>query len=128
MTVASLDWLSGDWVAELNGRWTEEHWSHARGGLLLGYSRSGKGERGGQFEFMRIGSAPDGTVTFWGQPQGGPPVAFRLSGSATMEARFENPTHDYPTRIVYRRSGDTLTATISGTDASKPQSWTYRRR
>ena len=41
---------------------------------------------------------------------------------------FENPAHDYPTRITYRRDGDRLVATISGPNGANPMSWRYRRR
>ena len=61
-------------------------------------------------------------------PQGGAPVAFALVRHDTASATFENPAHDYPQRIVYARDGDTLTATISAIDGSKPRSWSYRRR
>jgi hypothetical protein len=125
--VRRLGWLSGDWVSEANGRWTEESWTEPRGGMMLGISRSGRGERATGFEFMRIGVAADGVVTFWGSPQGKPAVAFRLAALGKTDVAFENPDHDFPTQIAYRREGDTLTATISGPNGASAQSWTYRR-
>lgn len=35
----------------------------------------------------------------------------RLSG---QEAVFENPQHDFPQRVIYRRDGDRLTGRIEG--------------
>jgi hypothetical protein len=32
---------------------------------------------------------------------------------------FENPTHDFPKRVTYQRSGDRLTASIDGGGGSK---------
>ena len=61
-------------------------------------------------------------------PQGGAPVAFALAQRDKTSATFENAAHDYPQRIAYVRSGDTLTATISAIDGSKARRWTYRRR
>jgi hypothetical protein len=40
---------------------------------------------------------------------------------------FENPTNDYPTKIVYRRKGETLLATITGPEGKNSYSWTFRK-
>ena len=48
------------------------------------------------------------------QPNGDPPVPFRLTASGTDWARFENPGHDYPKRVEYRRTGQGLHAEIGG--------------
>ena len=67
-------------------------------------------------------------LAYLAQPQGRAPVAFPLAKRDAMSVTFENAAHDYPQRIAYARSGDTLTATISKIDGSKARSWTYRRR
>lgn len=123
-----LGWLAGDWVSEADGRWTEENWAPPRGAMMIGYSRSGRDELLREFEFLRIARGEDGALAYIAMPQGGAPVAFRLMRHEGMSATFENAAHDYPQRIAYARSGDTLTATISAVDGSKPRSWTYRRR
>lgn len=123
---ADLDWLSGRWVQEGADGWTEERWSEPRGGVMLGTGLSGKAERATSFEFMRIADGPSGPV-FWGSPGGKTPVAFPLAGFARHEVRFENPKHDYPTRILYRREGRILVATTSGPGGSNPRTWRYRR-
>ncbi|KTE02409.1 hypothetical protein ATE68_06120 [Sphingopyxis sp. H038] len=127
-TVADLGWLAGDWVSEADGRWTEESWAPPRGGVMLGHSRSGRGDSLREFEFIRIARGGDGALVYLAQPQGGAPVAFALVRHDATSATFENAAHDYPQRIAYARSGDTLTATISAIDGSKPRRWTYRRR
>jgi hypothetical protein len=125
--VASLGWMSGRWVEEKGGRWTEESWSAPRGGVMLGTGVSGKGGKADDWEYMRI--AADGqSVAFWGSPRGKPAVPFRLVSASESEVAFENPKHDYPTRIGYRRSGDVLVATISGPGGAKSMSWRYRKR
>ena len=126
--VDDLGWLAGDWVSEADGRWTEEGWASPRGGVMLGYSRSGRGEALREFEFIRIAAGADGALAYIAMPQGGAPVAFALVRHDKTSATFENAAHDYPQRIAYARSGDTLTATISAIDGSKARSWTYRRR
>ena len=127
-TVDDLAWFAGDWVSEADGRWTEESWASPRGGVMLGYSRSGRGEELREYEFIRIARGDDGAIAYIAMPQGGAPVAFRLVRQERTRATFENPAHDFPQRIDYVRDGDTLTATISAIDGAKPRRWTYRRR
>ena len=127
-TVDDLGWLAGDWVSEADGRWTEESWAAPRGGMMIGYSRAGRGDVLREFEFIRVAREDDGALTYVAMPQGGAPVAFALVRHDAASATFENPAHDYPQRIAYARTGDTLTATISKIDGSKARSWTFRRR
>lgn len=121
-------WLSGHWVHESKDRssWTEESWL-ARGDMMVGVGMSGSGETARSYEYMRIAKDKDGVVTFWGSPQGSKPVPFRMVWLGAAEVAFENPAHDFPTRISYRRDGDVLIATVSGPGGSKPQTWRYRR-
>jgi hypothetical protein len=123
-----LGWLAGTWLAEeAGGNWTEERWSKPRGGVMLGTSLSGQGAQAGWFEFMRIAADKDGRLAFHASPGGAPASAFPLVSSGALEAVFENPAHDYPTRIVYRGEGKVLNATISGPGGSKTRSWRFRR-
>lgn len=124
---SDLAWLSGRWEAASEGRWTEESWSAPRGGMLLGYSRSGRDEAVREFEHLRIQPSQDGVPVYWASPGGRPAVPFRLVSVTGTEAVFENPQHDFPQRIRYRRDGEVLVATISAIDGSNATSWTYRR-
>lgn len=131
--VDDLAWMAGSWSADApdhgnGGRWTEEYWTIPRGGVMLGASRSGRGEALGEFEFLRIEADADGTPAYIAQPGGRAPVAFRLVQHDAASATFENAAHDYPQRIRYVRDGNTLTATISAIDGSKAMRWIYRRR
>lgn len=121
-------WLAGTWAVETEGRWTEERWSPPRGGVMLGTSLSGKGAVASSFEYMRITVDAHGQLVFWGAPDGKPAVPFQAVDGGRTYLAFENPAHDYPTRITYRREGDVLTATISGPGGANPMSWRYRRR
>ncbi|HEV2746841.1 MAG TPA: DUF6265 family protein [Allosphingosinicella sp.] len=126
-TVDSLGWMSGTWVGETRTGWAEEHWTAPRGGMMLGLSRTGTGLKGANFEYIRI--APDGTgaLTYWAFVGGRAPVGFILAKAGTSTVVFENPHHDFPQRITYRREGDAMTATISSADGSNAQTWSYRR-
>ena len=120
--------MAGEWSREEGERWTEESWAPPRGGMMIGYSRSGRGDALREFEFIRIARGDDGAISYIAMPQGGAPVAFQLVRHEGTRATFENPAHDFPQRIDYARDGDTLTATISAIDGAKPRRWTYRRR
>ncbi len=127
-SVDDLAWLAGQWSREEGERWTEESWTPPRGGVMLGHSRSGRGDALRAFEFLRVQAGADGVPTYIAQPGGGASVAFALVQHDGTGATFENAAHDYPQRIIYVRDGDTLTATISLIDGSKPMRWTFRRR
>lgn len=127
--IADLAWMSGRWESvSPNGRWTEENWSAPRGGIMLGYSRSGAGETLREFELLRLQAGADGVPAYLAQPGGRPPTAFRLTARDGRSATFENPQHDFPQRVRYVRTGDRMVATISRLDGSSAMSWTFRRR
>lgn len=126
--VAELTWMSGRWLAEQDGRWTEEHWSAPRAGTMMGYSWTGQGTSISAYEYLRLQSGEDDGIVYIAQPNGGAGVGFHLSRAEGMSASFENPTHDYPQLIRYVRTGDVMVATISKMDGSNAMSWTYRRQ
>lgn len=127
--VSRLGWLSGHWRTEAaaNGSWTEEIWSGPDGASLLGLNRTVRGSETRAFEFMRIAADAQGPA-FFVSPSGAPPVRFAMVDARRGVVAFENRAHDYPQRIVYRREGDTLIATISLADGSRAMSWTFRRQ
>ena len=127
-SVADLDWMAGAWSREDGARWTEESWTSPRGGVMLGHSRSGAGDRLREFEYLRVQAGEDGVPVYIAQPGGQAPTLFKLVARDAASATFENAAHDYPQRIRYVRDGDVMTATISLIDGSKAVSWVYKRR
>jgi len=128
--IADLGWMAGAWATEAKGpavRWTEERWSPPRAGVMLGTGLSGREDKAASYEFMRIAVDEKGEIAFWGSPQGATPVPFRLESAWEGQAVFVNPAHDYPQRIVYRRTGRGMTATTSLADGSNAQTWKYKR-
>ena len=107
-------WMAGSWCSDANARRIEEVWLAPAGGMMIGMSRTvAANRRMPEFEFLRI-ELRDGVPTYLAQPQGAPPVAFKLTQSTDSSARFENRQHDFPQRIEYRRAGDALHAEIAG--------------
>jgi hypothetical protein len=62
---------------------------------------------------MRI-ETRDGETRYVAIHEGQPPTAFRLTASGAHWARFENPQHDFPKRVEYRRIESGLRAEIAG--------------
>lgn len=108
-----LDWLVGHWCGQRDGDFIEESWLAARGDVMLGLSRTIRGDTTRNFEYMRVESA-GGVITFIAQPQGEHPVPFKRTAGGPGWARFENPAHDFPNRVEYRRTPTGLHAEIAG--------------
>ena len=108
-----LDWLAGHWCMESGGELIDEHWLPSRGDVMLGVGRTVKGGKTISFEFLRIERVA-GSTNYIAQPQGGAPTVFRMTASGADWARFENPKHDFPKRVEYRRTPQGLHAEIAG--------------
>lgn len=120
-TSPGLDWLVGHWCNDRNGDFIEEQWLSARGDVMLGLSRTIRGDKTRNFEYMRV-EARDGEVVFIAQPQGEAPVPFKRTAGGADWARFENVAHDFPNRVEYRRTATGLYAEISGPHAGGRES------
>ncbi|HUO82899.1 MAG TPA: DUF6265 family protein [Gammaproteobacteria bacterium] len=124
----ALGWLTGAWLGE-SGEETSEHiWTSVRGGTLLGLQRDIRAGADTWVEFVRLHETPDGIV-FTAVPLGQAQTDFLLVESGPHHAVFENPGHDYPQRVVYRREGDILIARIEGLSGGKPRAseWRWNR-
>jgi hypothetical protein len=128
--IQDLGWLVGAWETGPRGSeqpWTEERWAPPRAGMMLGTSVSGRGDRPSEYEFFRIAPDEQGRLTYWASPNGRVPVPFRMVAIEDGKVVFENPAHDYPTRIAYQRTADGMMATISGPNGADPMSWRHKR-
>ena len=112
-----LAWLAGDWCGGEGNELIQETWLPPRDYETIGVGRTLRNGKLASFEYMRI-TRIEGTITFIGQPGGGTPVAFKRTDGDENWIRFENPEHDYPQRIQYRRSGDELHAEVGGPGAN----------
>lgn len=135
-TLADLAWLAGSWTRDQNGRRSEEHWTSADGTMMIGMARTNITRDArtvtATYEHLRI-EARKGGIFYVAMPKGQAQAEFKLTsarsadrdGSIEAEAVFENPDHDFPTKIVYTRRGDALTAVISGELNGAPRSMTF---
>lgn len=93
---------------------------------MLGLSRTVADGRTVAFEFLRIESRADGVV-YVAQPQGRPPVEFKLTQRSENRAVFENPQHDHPKVIRYSKEADgSLRAEIEGDEKGKHKKMEFK--
>ena len=107
-----LSWMAGYWLDCSNGREASETWSDPRAGLMAGHAVTVSRGRA-SFEMSHIGPTPQG-FAYVAQPGGAPPTVFVLAESGPARAVFANAENDFPTRVIYQREGDALTARIEG--------------
>ena len=109
----SLGWLAGHWCGGDPAGQVEEFWLPARDEVMIGVNRTLKGGRTAGFEYLRI-VPMNGRPTYFAQPSGWPATSFERTGGGSDWVRFENPEHDFPQRIEYRRTRGGIRAQISG--------------
>lgn len=126
---SSVDWIAGHWCGEFGDKIIQELWLPPHGGVAVGLGRTLSADRTTGFEYFRI-TEIDGVQSFVAQPGGQPPTVFGRTDGGDRWIRFENPEHDFPQRIEYRRDGDSLHAVAAGPGENGKESvirFDYRR-
>ena len=115
-SLTDLRWLEGIWEGEIGDRHFEARYTSPEGGQLLSASKYTRAGKPAGFEFERFEEQGD-TLVLTPFPEGKSSVTFRLTelDSTSRRAVFENPAHDFPTRISYQRvAEDKLQILVSG--------------
>lgn len=127
-TSTAPDWMGGYWLSCDDGE-VAENWIGAGTGTLVAVNLTQGREA--HYEFLRVARDETGAYGYFSMPEGvGPPTEFRMISHEGQRAVFENPTHDFPQRVIYERTGDVLHARIEGTMNGRAGSadWTFQRR
>ena len=127
--ISDLAFISGDWQTDPAGRAvSEEHWTRPAGGSMMAVSRTLVGPRLAAFEFLRIEERGE-AIYYVASPKGRCPATdFKLTRLSGQEAVFENPEHDFPKRIIYRKNSDGgLTAIVDGGEGTKSEKFEFKR-
>ena len=94
---------------------------------MMGVSRTIAGDKTVEFEYLRIEQREDG-IYYVAHPKARcPGTDFKLTRASATEAVFENPQHDFPKRIIYRKTDDGLTASIDAGEGSKGMSFVFKK-
>ena len=113
-TVDQLAWLSGCWTLARPDGVTEEQWMKPAGGTMLGMSRTVKGGKTVEYR-VHAAARRERQAHLCGEAVGTGRNAVPGEDHRRREVVFENPTHDFPQRVIYRRTADGVTARIEGT-------------
>jgi hypothetical protein len=113
-SIDDFAWLTGCWTMTRGESVVEEQWLRPLGGTLMGISRTVKGGRTVEHEFLQIREV-EGKLAYVAKPSGQAEATFALTTFSDNELTFENPAHDFPQRIRYRRTPDGVTARVEGT-------------
>jgi hypothetical protein len=117
--VATLRWMSGCWELRSGSRVTHEQWMAPRASQMMGMSRTVARDTVREFEMLRI-ELRGGVPTYVAMPSGQKEALFAATVLTDTAVVFENPAHDFPQRIRYRRVGaDSLVARIEGTTSGR---------
>ena len=114
--VQQLSWMAGCWrqTNHASGRTIDEQWMAPLGGTMLGMSRTVRGDSVIEYEHLRI-LERGGHAVFHAEPSGQAPADFEARTVSDSLVTFENPAHDFPQRVIYRRLGrDSVIARIEG--------------
>lgn len=130
--IAAASWLEGRWENRSKDGILSEIWKKETDSLYKGESYFVVGQDTVFSETVDLLLQPDGNLDYIVSvvvQNNEKPVAFRRTSGTETELVFENPAHDYPTKIVYERHpGDSLVATISGVKKGKPTSEVFRMK
>lgn len=112
-----LAWMSGRWKGAFEGLPFESYYTGTEGGMMLGVSKQLNREgRVSLFELEQF-LVREGQVILIPHPFGrASEDLFRLVDfdPAVQRAKFISPEHDFPTEIIYERTGDRLHIVVAG--------------
>jgi hypothetical protein len=108
-------WIIGRWENDEGSKISGERWVKRDAAMLEGVGYSIEDGDTTVFEKLKIRQSDGGVFYIADVPHNPGPVAFKLVKLTETEAVFENPEHDFPNRIIYRRGeNDTLRVRIEG--------------
>ena len=121
-----LSWLAGCWTSQAGPRQIDENWMKPAGGTMLGMGRTVAKGQTREYEFMRLHQEGD-DIFFTAIPSGQAETSFKLTTWSGGKFVFENPQHDFPRRVIYRKNADgSLTASVDGGPGTKANTFAYR--
>ena len=118
-------WQGGDAQTAM-----EETWMRPGGGTMMGAARVLAGGKTVFSEFVEVAEKPAGLVMTVALGIGKPGVSFTRIAAGPDEVAFENPKHDFPQRIRYRKQADgSVMARVEGVEKgqARGEDFPYRK-
>ncbi len=123
--IKALSWLAGKWKTKNANPSFEEHWMSPQGGAMIGMGRSMDGAKLDFHEYLRIEQRQNGLI-YVAQPMGRKETEFRLARENKNTLVFENPEHDFPQVIEYKKREDgSLSVRVSGLGKKKDKAFQH---
>ena len=121
VSINDLSWMAGCWEMTNPERQLliTEQWMKPAGGMIIGAARTVRDGKVIEYEFLRVVEDADGIYYVAKPTANKDETRFKLITGIPNEVIFENPTHDFPQRVIYRRHGEKLSARIEGTANGK---------
>jgi hypothetical protein len=124
--IADFAFMAGCWQGGDAQSGSEEVWMRPGGGTMMGTSRVLAGGKTVFSEFVEVTEKPAGLTMTVALGIGKPGVSFTRIAAGPDEVVFENPTHDFPQRIRYKKLSDgTVTARIEGVEKGQAKGEDY---
>lgn len=123
--IAKLEFLSGCWAGANGPEQFEEMWMKPRAGATFGVARTIVNGKTVFFETHVISERDGKTVLNVRLKTGANTTPFTLIKATGEEAVFENPQHDFPQRIIYRKTGTGLLGRIEGKEKGVEKATDY---
>lgn len=112
-----MAWLAGTWQDAANGGVSEEIWKKADEQSMDGFSYFMVGKDTASSETMNISRKENKLVyaaTVKDQNDG-KPVEYMMTSTDSNQLIFENPMHDFPKKIIYKKiTNDSLVVQLEG--------------
>jgi hypothetical protein len=124
-TLVDLHWLAGCWERARPTSRMVELWTPAVNNVMTGTSYSVTDTSQRELEQLRLFARGD-TLIYEAHPSSQMMNEFKSTKITAQEIVFEDPEHDFPQKITYRRSGaDSLYAVTEGDRAGRAQPITF---
>lgn len=127
-TLVDLHWLAGCWERARPTSRMVELWTPAVNNVMSGTSFSVTDTSQRELEQLRLFARGD-TLIYEAHPSTQMMNEFKSTKITAQEIVFEDPAHDFPQKITYRRAGaDSLYAVTEGDRAGRTQPITFAFR
>ena len=115
-TVKDFEWLEGNWKGQDSSYCFFETWKMTGENSMTGFGGAYQEWDTVFRETIKIENIEGSLFYIATVPENNGPVLFKLTSYENSEALFENPEHDFPRKIIYRKQlNGMLHVTLEGT-------------